>query len=164
MARRTFFSFHYERDIWRVNQVRNCWVTYNSIEEAGFIDAAAFEQLKKKGDDAIEEWIDKQLKGTTVTCILIGAETSTRRWVKKEIQKSIDKGNGFVGIYIHNIKDNSGNTDTKGHNPLEDFKIKATDGLYYPLTSFYTTYDWVYNDGYTNIGAWVEAAAKKAGR
>lgn len=23
MARRTFFSFHYQRDIWRVNQIRN---------------------------------------------------------------------------------------------------------------------------------------------
>ena len=23
MARRVFFSFHYQRDIWRVNQIRN---------------------------------------------------------------------------------------------------------------------------------------------
>jgi hypothetical protein len=28
----------------------------------------------------------------------------------------------------------------------------------------YPTYDWVDNDGRTNIGIWIEAAAKKAGR
>ncbi len=40
MARRVFFSFHYERDVWRAGQVRNSWVTKDR-EEAGFWDAAA---------------------------------------------------------------------------------------------------------------------------
>ena len=38
MARRVFFSFHYERDHWRANVVRNSWVTKDR-ESAGFFDA-----------------------------------------------------------------------------------------------------------------------------
>ncbi len=46
MARRIFFSFHYENDVWRANIVRNSWVT---ADAAGFVDAADFEEVKKVG-------------------------------------------------------------------------------------------------------------------
>ena len=62
MARRAFFSFHYKNDVWRANQVRNSWVTQGK-EAAGFIDSAEFEKIKEKGDNAVEDWIDEQLKG-----------------------------------------------------------------------------------------------------
>lgn len=39
MARHTFFSFHYKRDIWRVNQIRNSWVTQGNTT-ADFWDDA----------------------------------------------------------------------------------------------------------------------------
>lgn len=164
MARKTFFSFHYDRDVWRVNQIRNCWVTKPSITEAGFIDAAAFEQLKRRGDDAIKRWIDEQLLNTTVTCVLIGRETSTRPWVKYEIRQSIARGNGFIGIYLNNVKDSAGNTDSIGHNPLDDFTYHGNDGKEYRWSSYYPTYDWANDKGYDNIGTWIEAAAKKAGK
>jgi hypothetical protein len=163
MARKTFFSFHYDRDIWRVNQVRNAWVTYPSIQAAGYIDAADFEQWKR-GDAAIEKWIDNQLDGTSVTCVLIGAQTYTRRWVKYEIQSSIDKGNGFLGIYLNNVKIPGQPADIRGHNPLDDFTYSATNGRDYPLSSYYFTYDWEIDNGYANIGRWIEEAATKAGR
>ena len=54
MARRVFFSFDYERDVWRVGQIRNSWVTKPDREAAGFWDAAAWEEVKKKGEDAIK--------------------------------------------------------------------------------------------------------------
>ena len=41
MARRVFFSFHYDNDINRSMTVRNSWVTQGK-EVAGFIDKAAF--------------------------------------------------------------------------------------------------------------------------
>lgn len=47
MARRTFFSFHYENDVWRANIVRNSWVTKSDRDAAGFVDAADFEEVKK---------------------------------------------------------------------------------------------------------------------
>jgi hypothetical protein len=119
MARRVFFSFHYERDVWRANVVRNSWVTKGNYIEAGFIDSAEFEKIKKQGDQAIKKWIDEQLEGTSVTVVLIGAETYLRKWVRYEIIKSFDRGNGLLGVYIHNIEDKNGKIDLKGSNPFK---------------------------------------------
>lgn len=85
MARRAFFSFHFERDVWRAGQVRNSWVTQDR-EDAGFWDAAAWESVKRKGDAAVHAWIDGQLKGTSVTVVLIGTETAQRKYVSYEIE------------------------------------------------------------------------------
>jgi hypothetical protein len=160
MARRAFFSFHYERDVWRAGQVRNSWVTRDR-EEAGFWDAAAWEEVKKKGNPAIEKWIDDQLKGTSVTVVLIGAQTSTREYVGYEIKQSHTKGNGMLGIYIHGMKDSNGETDTKGNNPFDNWQVER-DGRTVRLSSLYPTYDWVTEDGRKNMADWIEAAAKKA--
>lgn len=162
MARRTFFSFHFERDNWRAGQVRNCWVTQDR-ESAGFWDAAAWESVKKKGEDAIHAWIDEQLKGTSVTVVLIGAETSQRDYVGYEIKQSHGKGNGMLGIYIHNMKDVNSRTDTQGANPFANWSIQR-GGQKVPLSQIYPTYDWANDGGRENIGAWIEAAAKKAGK
>ena len=48
MARRVFFSFHYERDVWRANVVRKSWVTKPDRKTAGFIDAAEFEKIQRQ--------------------------------------------------------------------------------------------------------------------
>jgi hypothetical protein len=102
-----------------------------------------WEEAKAKGDAAIKRLIDDQMVGTTVTAVLIGSQTSERTYVQYEINKSIERGNGLLGIYIHNIKDLSGNVASKGLNPL---------------TSGYRTYDWIADNGYANLGSWVEAA------
>jgi len=163
MARRVFFSFHRKRDVWRVNVVRNHWVSKPDREAAGYWDAAAWEELKKKGDEAVKRWIDKQLEGTSVTAVLIGTETSRRKWVKYEIKKSHDTGKGLLGVYIHNIKDQNQDTDTKGDNPFGNFYIEE-DGKKVYLSEIYPTYDWVNDKGYDNFSDWVEKAAKKAVR
>lgn len=83
MARKTFFSFHYERDAWRAANVRNSGVLAKD-DEYGFIDAADWEKIERDGDAAIKRWIQEQLKNTTATVVLIGAETATREWVLYE--------------------------------------------------------------------------------
>ena len=163
MARKAFFSFHYKNDVWRANQVRNSWVTKENTEAAGFVDAADFEKVEKEGEDAIKRWITKQLEGTSVTVVLIGSDTSNRPYVKYELQKSYAKGNGMLGIYIHKQKDKDGNTSTKGSNQFGEIG-KDSNGKSVYFSSDYPCYDWVDDDGYNNIGKWIEAAAKKAGR
>ena len=162
MARRAFFSFHFERDVWRAGQVRNSWVT-KDCEGAGFLDAAAWEAVKKKGQADVERSIDGQLDGTSVTVVLIGAETSDREYVGYEIKRSYSKGNGLLGVYIHNMKNADGHTDTKGKNPLSNWSIELA-GKKVLLSDIYPTYDWVSENGYDKLGGWIEAAAKKAGR
>lgn len=162
MARRVFFSFHYERDVWRAGQVRNSWVTKDR-EQSGFWDAASWEEVKRKGEPAVEKWIDDQLKGTSVTVVLIGAQTSTREYVGYEIKQSHNKGNGMLGIYIHAMKDSNGSTDTRGNNPFDNWQVQR-DGRTVLFSSLYPTYDWVTDDGRNKMADWIEAAAKKAGK
>ncbi len=149
MARRVFFSFHYERDIWRASQVRKSWVTKPDRESAGFWDAASWEEVKKKGEDAVKRWIRDQLDGTSVTAVLIGTETASRPYVQYEIDQSWAKNNGLFGIYVHNMKDANSKVDVKGSDPFARYQnIK--------------TYDWVNDNGYQNLGDWVEAAYQRA--
>jgi len=146
VARRVFFSFKYE-DVSRAMVVRNSWVTQGK-EAAGFIDAADFEEVKRQGDTAIKNWIDNQLEGTSVTVVLVGTETCASRWVKYEIERSIEIGNGLLGIDVSKIKDMQGNMSERcGEIPKG-----------------YSFYLWNNDDGYKNMGEWIEKAARDAGR
>lgn len=164
MARRVFFSFHFERDIWRVGQVRNCWLTKADRKSAGYWDAAAWEKVKKSGDDAIKRWINNSLEGTSVTAVLIGRDTNDRKWVDYEIQQSRKRGNGMLGIFIHRIKDRYSNIDVKGKNPLDYFYSTDAFGSKRYYSEDYKSYDWVLDSGYHNLADWVETAAKNAGK
>lgn len=184
-----------------MNQVRNSWVTKGSFQEAGYIDKAEFEKLKLRGEQAVKKWIDEQLEGTSVTVVLIGAETYQRKWVRYEILKSFDRGNALLGIRIHNLKDEEGMTDKAGENPfhyvgvanlsnelvyaeLSNNGVKKFDLLQNPSIKFppiekfiqiskvYNSlynvdiqiYDWKVDNGYYNIGQWVENAASAVGK
>lgn len=163
MSRKVFFSFHYERDVWRSSIVRNSDTVKDEAEERGFIDAAEWEKLKKSGDTAIKTWIRDQLNGTSVTVVLIGAETSTRPWVQYELQQSYSRGNAIVGIRIHNIRDKDKKTDSKGETTFGSLgKNSLGKGVFYSNVA--TTYDWVNDDGYNNFAPWVESAAKAVGK
>jgi antiphage defense system Thoeris ThsB-like protein len=164
MARKVFFSFHYKRDSVRAGQVRNCNViTSRLIKTSDFIDAAKWESVKRSGEDSIKRWIQSQLNGTSVTTVLIGAKTSEREWVKYEIDESLKRGNGLLGIYIHNCPLFDGSCDVKGKNPFDNLYL-TKNGLKQYLSQIYRTYDWINDNGRINLGNWIEEAAKKAGR
>ena len=147
MARRVFFSFEYEHDVSRANVVRNSWVTQGK-EAAGFIDAADFEEIKKGGDAAIKKWIRDQLRNTSVTVVLVGSHTCSSKYVKYEIEQSEERGNGLLGIDISKIKDLNGKTTERcGEIPKG-----------------YSFYLWYKDNGYENMGDWIEEAAQDAGR
>ncbi|WP_060772155.1 TIR domain-containing protein [Methylobacterium sp. AMS5] len=162
MARRVFFSFHYDRDVRRIVQVRNSWLIRAKGEAQPFYDAAAFEEAKRRAG-GIEKWIEDQLKGTSVTAVLFGAQTSEREWVRHEIKRSHELGKGLLAIDIHKVKDPQLGADIQGRNPLSCWSAKS-GGQTIPFSNLYRTYDWVADDGYNNMSAWIEAAAKAAGR
>lgn len=146
MARRTFFSFHYQRDVWRINQIRNI-PNVTGCAAAGFQDASLWEEAKKN-DAAIKRLIDKGLENTTVTVVFIGNQTANRTYIDYEISKSIERGNGLLGVRIHGLKDKDGKTDAAGAIPA---KLVAGG---------YPTYNFTNVD---DLAKWIEAAAKKAG-
>lgn len=148
MARRVFFSFHYQRDIWRLNQIRNI-PNVTGCAAAGFQDASIWEEAKRKGDAAIKALINKGLENTSVTVVCVGAKTAGRTYINYEIDQSIARGNGIVGVQVHHLKDKDGNTDPAGAIPA---KIAAGG---------YKAYKYVDHE---SLGTWIEEAAKAAGK
>jgi len=151
MARKVFFSFYHEGDVLRIGQIRNSGLTKLGIESAGFIDKADWESIELRGKGAVQTWINEQLKGTSVTVVLIGTDTADREWVEYEIKESFKRGNGLIGIFIHNVKDLNGKTSKKGKNPITKYRVRNIK-----------TYDWVRDEGYGNFSQWVENAYKQA--
>jgi hypothetical protein len=140
MARRVFFSFHYD-DLWRVNVVRNSGLI-EGFAIAGFHDASLWEEAKRKGESAIQQLVDKGLASTSVTAVLIGVETANRRWISYEIEQSVRHGHGILGIRINSIKDQYGRTDVAGPVPAALLALRAP------------VYDWEYG----KLSQWVEQA------
>jgi hypothetical protein len=130
----------------------------------GFYDHSLWEQTKKRGDSALRKLIDHGMRGASVTVVLIGAETASRRWVRYEIEKSHELNKGLMGVHINRLKDRTSNIDRRGANPFEQFVIRQNWFGRVTLADRYPTYDWVTDRGYENFSAWVESAAKADGR
>lgn len=116
MSRRTFFSFHYQRDIWRVNQVR-LGAEFISAAAAGFVDASLWEKAKTTGDSTIKKMIRDGLEYTSVTVVCIGAASARRTYINYEIEQSLERGNALLGLRINHLKDNDGRVDPEGEIP-----------------------------------------------
>lgn len=125
MTRNVFFSFHYGRDIWRVNQIRNI-PKIQGAAAAGFKDSSLWEEAKKKGEAEIKRMIDKALENTSVTVVCIGYKTAGRKYINYEISQSLKRGNGLLGIQIHHLKNQNSETDPAGSSPkgIEENKYK----------------------------------------
>lgn len=163
MVRKVFFSFHYQRDVWRVGQVRNSWLTKKG-ESNTFMDKADWEKVKLGGDAAIKKWIDQQLNGTSVTVVLIGSETHEREYVLHEIKRSWELGKGVIGIYIHDLKDQNGDAGFfTPDNPFE--KIRIGGNIFFPITlaDKIPMYHWKGDNGYKNMPTWIEDSATQEG-
>lgn len=196
-VRRTFFSFHYKPDVSRAHVVRNSWVTKEDRDDAGFFDSSVFESKKRVGEETLKRFLAEGLDGTTVTCVLIGEQTAFRPWVRYELVRSFQRGNGLFGIRIHNIKNLDGQRGTAGPNPFDYLGYAVGSGRvewrewdgsqwidYNKVPSAtvaetghalvngeakqfsyrFPIYDWGDDNGYKNLGDWIEAAAQNAGK
>jgi hypothetical protein len=136
MPRSVFFSFHYQRDIMRVQQVKQHYLVKGTYTEAGYFDGSLEEKAKKEGDLAVKNLIDKGLNGSSVLCVLIGKETYTRRWVNYEILKSVELGMGIFGIRIHQLKHPRDGADTAGSSPFSFLGYGAKDNKFVPMIQY----------------------------
>ncbi|BAU49560.1 molecular chaperone Tir [Sulfurifustis variabilis] len=158
MARKpVFYSFHFDNDVFRVQQVRNM----GALDGNEPVSPNEWETVKRKGDAAIEKWIEDNMKYKQCIVVLVGSETANRRWVRHEIVKAWNDERGVIGIYIHNLKCmKTGTTCAKGQNPFD--VIKFDDET--PLSRYVTCHDpnfWdAYNDIKNNIEHWVDQAIR----
>lgn len=114
-----FYSFHYEHDVNRVQLVKSI----GAVEGQPLLNSQGWEQVRRGGDAAIEKWIDDQMKWKSAVIVLIGKETSTRPWVRYEIEKAWNAKKPLLGIYIHGLS-SMGTVDSQGANPLSAHGIQ----------------------------------------
>ena len=202
MARHTFFSFHYVKDVMRAQVVKNAWVTQDRLD-SGFFDKSAFERAEIESPDSLKRFLTSKLEGTSVTCVCIGAQTFARPWVRYEIIRSVQQSKGLLGIKLdqvkcaQSVKQGLTGYEQSGANPFDHLGIKRDASrlnwiewksgewvsfmevasvdeanVSYQLGSkralklsdLFSIYDYNPNTDHLNIGQWIEAAAKQAGR
>jgi len=152
-----FYSFHFANDVFRVQQIRNMGV----LEGNEPVSPNTWEEVKRKGDAAVERWIDDNMKYKRCVVVLIGRETAERKWVTYEIEKAWNDKRGLLGIYIHNLKCPRTGTCAKGANPFDNWAVDQV-----PMSSRVRCYDPSSYDAYgdisRNLENWVAAAIAEA--
>lgn len=113
MAKTVFYSFHYDRDVHRVQLVRNI----NALEGQPVLNAQAWESVRRKGKQAIESWINEQMAYKKAVIVLIGQQTAGREWVNYEINKAWNDRKPLLGVRIHGLS-SMGTVDTPGASPF----------------------------------------------
>ncbi len=156
MARKAFYSFHYQPDCSRAAQIRNMGVIDGNVPASD----NDWEAIKKGGDSAIQKWIDGQLDGKSCAIVLIGSATAGRKWINYEIKKAWELGKGVMGIYVHRLKDLAQNQSTQGNNPFAAFNIGGTN-----MSSIVKAYNPPFSDSKQvyayikeNLASWIEQA------
>jgi hypothetical protein len=159
--RQVFYSFHFDNDVMRTQQVRNIGV----IEGNKPVSANDWETARKT-PGGVEKWIDENMKYKSCIIVLVGSETAIRPWVKYEIRKAWEDSKGVFGIYIHNLKDpRYSNMSplygkcTQGKNPFDQFTFTNGGAQLSSKIKCYNpnSYD-AYNDVANNIEQWIEEA------
>ncbi len=151
--RQIFYSFHFDKDVMRVQQIRNI----GTIEGNTPVSVNDWEQVKRGGTKAIENWIDQNMKYKNCVVVLIGEDTADREWVKYEIKKAWSDGRGLVGIYIHNLKCPRNGISRQGKNPFEQFTIGGRS-----MSSIVTCYNPSSYDSYGDIKNNLERLVEEA--
>ncbi len=154
MTRKVFYSFHYDNDVFRVQQIRNIGI----LEGNPPTTANQWEHLKQKGDEAVQKWIDDNIHGKSCLIVLIGEETASRKWVQYEIVKAWNDGKGVLGIYVHNLKDPNTGIGKKGLNPFD--KIKLDNGE--KLSKYVRCFNPSSNNTYSNIASKIDGLIEEA--
>ncbi len=155
--KQVFFSFHYNRDVWRAAMVRNM----GKVDDSSTFSDNDWEEVRYKSDAKIKEWIDSQMSMRSCIVVLVGAETSQRKWVQYEIRKAMELHKGIVGVRVNKLEGSDGKQDDEGSNPF--YNIITPSG--HRLSSYVVLYNpphitsrYVYNDIKDNIEDLIENA------
>lgn len=156
MARRVFFSFHFDNDFWRTQTVRNM----GAIQGQTPASANRWEELKRTSDKAVREWISANMKGKSCLVVLNGSNTAGRKWINYEIKKAWEDGRGVVGIHVNKLKHSDGTQSKRGQNPFSKvsangYSLSGIPKLWIPSGS--SSQD-AYQSISDNIGDWIEEA------
>lgn len=112
-AIRVFYSFHYQ-DVHRVQMIRNI----DALEENQPVSAQRWEEVRRKGDAAVHQWIDNEMNYKQAVVVLIGRYTSERPFVQYEIEQAWKRRKPLLGVYIHGVSSMNDGPSAKGADPF----------------------------------------------
>lgn len=151
--RQVFYSFHYEKDVMRVHQVRNI----GALEDNKPVAPNNWEQVKRGGDVSIKKWIDDNMKYRSCVVVLVGEQTAYRKWVEYEIKKAWEDEKGLLAIRIHNIRCPRNGIGLSGQNPFDLLEFKQHGKVVVPKIHTPNPL-YPYQDIAENLEGWIEDA------
>lgn len=75
-------------------------ISYNENLDVEFRGRHLLDRVDSEDQNYIRELVREQLQGTSVTVVLVGAETADSEWIAWEIRESVERGNGLLAIRI----------------------------------------------------------------
>jgi len=164
MVQQVFYSFHYDNDVFRVQQIRNI----GALQDNKPISANEWETVKRGGDRAIENWIESNMKNRSCIVVLVGQETAKRKWVDYEIKKAWTDRKAIVGIFINDLIDPRYSKQPplygrsyRGESPFDNIRLGDGSLLSSIIECHAPPATETYKFISTNIENWVDRAIKK---
>lgn len=158
MARKVFFSFHFNNDFWRTQTIRNM----GSLDGQTLASANKWEELKRTSGQAVRDWIGTHMKGKSCLVVLNGSNTAGRKWINYEIKRAWEDGRGVVGIHVNKLKHSDGTQSQRGSNPFsgvtaDGYSLAEIPELWIPGGR---TSQEAYSSISDNIEEWIEQAIR----
>ncbi len=97
MARRVFISYQHS-DQMKAKGFN--LMSHAKNVDVEFVGRHLLDPVDSTNQDYIRQKVRDQMSGTSVTVVLIGDQTADSDWVAWEIEQSLDKGNGLLGIRV----------------------------------------------------------------
>jgi len=73
--------------------------------DVSFVGRHLLDPIDSTNGDYIRSKVREQLSGTSVTVVLLGHDSAESAWVDWEIEESLRKGNGLLGIRLEDGAD-----------------------------------------------------------
>lgn len=159
MARSVFYSFHYERDVHRVQLV----LKFGALQGQPLLNAQDWENVRARGNKAVEEWIDDQMAYKQAVIVLVGQETASRPWVRYEIDKAWKSKKPLLGIRVHGLS-SMGTVDKAGTDPFPEVLGVNSIPLFDPtVTDLWGAIDSkaTYNNLWQKLPIWAERGVRR---
>ena len=152
--RQVFYSFCFDDDVMRVQQVRNM----GPVDGDEPVSPNEWERLQR-ATGSVKKWIDDNMAYRSCVIVLVGRRTAERTWVKYEIEKAWNEGKGLFGICSHNLKCPRTGNCSAGVNLFDGFTFKDGGPMLSSVAPCYNPYRAsAYADIKANLAGWVEAA------
>lgn len=137
-----FYSFHYQQDYWRVQQVMNMGVV-----DGQHLNSQAWETVKSRGDKAIKDWIEDEMRYKSAVIVLNGRYTAKRPWVQYEINRAWQIRKPLLAVDINRLLDRNGHNSPQGGDPFACIQDVRRDFIPHlrPIGTSQQVYDQIHN-------------------